>query len=458
MAPKKLSRNLCAFSTEPIISREKFSCQENEEDLQEIRSAYKIVPDKNGRRKKMQVEERLMRYITVKTPCDENVECVPTTKCQFDLAEILVRELKELGIEDARLDAHCFVYGTLKATEGYENRKKIGFIAHMDTVSEFCEGEITPVRIENYDGEDVKLKECGRVISTEDFPHLKEWKGRTLITSDGRTILGVDDKAGIAEIMEMLRIIIEEEIPHGQISVAFTPDEECGAGAAYFDFDAFDADVAYTLDGDGEGEIQYQNFNACEAKFTVEGKSVHPGSAKNVMINAVLLAAEINQMLPKYETPRYTEGYEGFYHLLTIHGDESHAVMEYIVRDHDETSFRARKETLRHIEKSMNEIWGEGTVSLELKDEYKNMECIVKDHFYLIEHAKKACELAGAVPVICPIRGGTDGCKLSFKGLPCPNLGTGGHGYHGPLEHVSVEGMEKAVQIIVELVKIFAEK
>ena len=225
----------------------------------------------------MQVEERLMRYITVKTPCDENVECVPTTKCQFDLAEILVRELKELGIEDARLDAHCFVYGTLKATEGYENRKKIGFIAHMDTVSEFCEGEITPVRLENYNGEDIKLKECGRVISTEDFPHLKEWKGRTLITSDGRTILGVDDKAGIAEIMEMLRIVIEEKIPHGQISVAFTPDEECGFGAAYFDLDAFDADVAYTLDGDGEGEIQYQNFNACEARFSVEGKSVHPG-------------------------------------------------------------------------------------------------------------------------------------------------------------------------------------
>ena len=203
----------------------------------------------------MQVEERLMRYIAVKTPCDENADCVPTTTCQFELAKILVEELKELGIEDAKVDDHCFVYGTLKATSGYENRKKIGFIAHMDTVSEFCEGEITPVRIENYDGEDVKLKECGRVISTEDFPHLKEWKGRTLITSDGHTILGVDDKAGIAEIMEMLRIIIEEEIPHGQISVAFTPDEECGAGAAYFDFDAFDAEVAYTLDGDGEGEI-----------------------------------------------------------------------------------------------------------------------------------------------------------------------------------------------------------
>ena len=271
-------------------------------------------------------------------------------------------------------------------------------------------------------------------------------------------ILGVDDKAGIAEIMQLLEILITEKIPHGQISVAFTPDEECGSGAAHFDFDTFDAEVAYTLDGDGEGEIQYQNFNACEAKFEINGKNVHPGSAKDVMINAVLIAADINNMLPRFEIPRHTEHYEGFYHLLSIHGDEGHAVSEYIIRDHDSASFEARCNTLRHIEKILNELWGEGTVTLTLTDEYQNMECIIKDHMYLIDYAREACAKANVPEDISPIRGGTDGCKLSFKGLPCPNLGTGGHGYHGPLEHVTIEGMEAAVRVIVELVKIFANE
>ena len=223
-------------------------------------------------------------------------------------------------------------------------------------------------------------------------------------------------------------------------------------------FDTFDAEVAYTLDGDGEGEIQYQNFNACEAKFEINGKNVHPGSAKDVMINAVLIAADINNMLPRFEIPRHTEQYEGFYHLLSIHGDEGHAVSEYIIRDHDSASFEARCNTLRHIEKILNELWGEGTVTLTLTDEYQNMECIIKDHMYLIDYAREACAKANVPEDISPIRGGTDGCKLSFKGLPCPNLGTGGHGYHGPLEHVTIEGMEAAVRVIVELVKIFANE
>ncbi|MEY8508394.1 peptidase T [Lachnospiraceae bacterium 42-17] len=405
----------------------------------------------------MKVEERLLKYVAVKTPCDEEKETVPTTNCQFALAKMLVEELRELGVSDAELDEKCFVYGIIPATEGYEDKKKIGFIAHMDTVSEFCEGEITPVCTPDYNGEDLVLGTSGRVLSTKDFPHLKECKGRTLITSDGNTILGVDDKAGIAEIMQMIEILRDEKIPHGQISVAFTPDEECGSGAAHFDLEKFDAEVAYTLDGDGEGEIQYQNFNACEAKFEIQGKNVHPGSAKDVMINAVLIAADINNMLPRYEIPRCTEGYEGFYHLLSIHGDEGHAVSEYIIRDHDAGSFEARRSTLRHIEKSLNEIWGEGTVTLTLKDEYRNMEGIVKEHMYLIENARKACKNAGVPEDISPIRGGTDGCKLSFRGLPCPNLGTGGHGYHGPLEHATVEGMEAAVRVVVELVKIFAD-
>ena len=406
----------------------------------------------------MEVEERLLKYISIKTPCDENSDKVPTTSCQFNLAKILADELKDLGLTKVILDDKCFVYGILPATPGYETRKTLGFIAHMDTVQEFCEGEIHPVCTPDYNGEDLVLGDSGRILTTKDFPHLKALKGRTLITSDGNTILGVDDKAGIAEIMQLLEILQTEQIPHGQISVAFTPDEECGSGAAHFDFEAFDAEVAYTMDGDGEGEIQYQNFNACEAKFEINGKNVHPGSAKNVMINAVLIAADINNMLPRYEIPRYTEEYEGFYHLLSIHGDEGYAIAEYIIRDHDTDSFEARKNTLRHIEKTLNELWGAGTVALTLTDEYKNMECIIKEHMYLIDYARQACANANVPEDISPIRGGTDGCKLSFKGLPCPNLGTGGHGYHGPLEHVTIEGMEAAVRVIVELVKIFANE
>lgn len=406
----------------------------------------------------MEVKERLLKYISIKTPCDENSDKVPTTSCQFNLAKILADELKDLGLTKVILDDKCFVYGILPATPGYETRKKLGFIAHMDTVQEFCEGEIHPVCTPDYNGEDLVLGDSGRILTTKDFPHLKALKGRTLITSDGNTILGVDDKAGIAEIMQLLEILQTEQIPHGQISVAFTPDEECGSGAAHFDFEAFDAEVAYTMDGDGEGEIQYQNFNACEAKFEINGKNVHPGSAKNVMINAVLIAADINNMLPRYEIPRYTEEYEGFYHLLSIHGNEGYAIAEYIIRDHDTDSFEARKNTLRHIEKTLNELWGAGTVALTLTDEYKNMECIIKEHMYLIDYARQACANANVPEDISPIRGGTDGCKLSFKGLPCPNLGTGGHGYHGPLEHVTIEGMEAAVRVIVELVKIFANE
>ena len=406
----------------------------------------------------MEVEERLLKYISIKTPCDENSDKVPTTSCQFNLAKILADELKDLGLTKVILDDKCFGYGIRPATPGYETRKKLGFIAHMDTVQEFCEGEIHPVCTPDYNGEDLVLGDSGRILTTKDFPHLKALKGRTLITSDGNTILGVDDKAGIAEIMQLLEILQTEQIPHGQISVAFTPDEECGSGAAHFDFEAFDAEVAYTMDGDGEGEIQYQNFNACEAKFEINGKNVHPGSAKNVMINAVLIAADINNMLPRYEIPRYTEEYEGFYHLLSIHGDEGYAIAEYIIRDHDTDSFEARKNTLRHIEKTLNELWGAGTVALTLTDEYKNMECIIKEHMYLIDYARQACANANVPEDISPIRGGTDGCKLSFKGLPCPNLGTGGHGYHGPLEHVTIEGMEAAVRVIVELVKIFANE
>lgn len=405
----------------------------------------------------MRAYERLLNYVVVRTPSVENSETVPSSKCQFDLAKILVEELKELGLTDAHDDGNCYVYASLPATPGYEDKVKLGFIAHMDTVSDFCDHDIVPVLTENYNGEDLCLGNSGRTLTVKDFPHLPELKGRTLITSDGTTVLGVDDKAGIAEIMTMLERVINENIPHGKICVAFTPDEEIGTGASHFNVEEFGADYGYTLDGDGEGEIQFENFNACKANFEITGFNVHPGSSKDTMINASLVAMEINSMLPGCETPRGTEGYEGFYHLMSMDGEVASAHLHYIVRDHNDEFFEARKNTLRLIEKDMNQKWGEGTVKLEFVEQYKNMACIIKDCMHLIDNAKLACENAGVEPNVLPIRGGTDGCQLSFKGLPCPNLGTGGHGYHGPYEHATIEGMDKAADVVVELVKLYAK-
>lgn len=404
----------------------------------------------------MKAYERLLKYVTVRTPSDENSETVPSSKCQFDLAELLEEEMNSLGLTDVHTDSQCYLYGRIPASPGYEDKTAIGFIAHMDTVSDFCDHEIRPVITENYDGGDLVLGESGRVLSTDTFSHLKELKGRTLITSDGTTILGADDKAGIAEILTMAERLRDENIPHGPISVAFTPDEEIGTGAAHFNVEDFGAEYGYTLDGDTEGEIQYENFNACKARFDIKGFNVHPGSGKDTMINASLLAMEINSLLPGMETPRGTEDYEGFYHLTSMSGECGEAQLNYIVRDHDKNFFEARKNTLRLIEKNMNEKWGEGTVTLTLTDQYKNMAEIIDGCMHLIDNAKTACERAGVAPITMPIRGGTDGCQLSFKGLPCPNLGTGGHAYHGPYEHITVEGMDKSVDIIIELVKLYA--
>lgn len=405
----------------------------------------------------MRAYERLLDYVVVRTPSDEGNEAhTPSSPEQFELARMLVEELRGLGVTDVRLSDDCFVYAKVPATPGLEDRPKLGLIAHMDTVSQFCDHEIRPQLTPDYDGGDLPLFQSGRTLAVRDFPHLPTLKGRTLITSDGTTILGADDKAGIAEIMTALETLLAEGIAHGPLRIAFTPDEEIGCGVHSFDVEGFDADVAYTLDGDTEGEIQYQNFNACEASFEVTGVSVHPGSAKDVMVNAVLLACQINGMLPAFETPRHTEGYEGFYHLLQINGDEAHASLSYIVRDHDAGSFEARKQTLRHIEKLMNEEWGEGTVTLTIKDEYKNMASVIDGCVYMIDNAKLAAERAGVKPDVSPIRGGTDGCQLSYRGLPCPNLGTGGHGYHGPYEHITVEGMDAATRMAVELVRVFA--
>lgn len=401
--------------------------------------------------------ERLLKYVVVRTPSDETSETVPSSQCQFDLARMLETELKELGLSDVCLDDQCYLYGKLPATEGFEDKPAIGFIAHMDTVADFCDHDIKPVITENYNGEDLALGTSGLTLSTETFPHLKDLKGRTLITSDGTTVLGADDKAGIAEILTVIEQLQEENIPHGPICVAFTPDEEIGTGASHFDVARFGADYAYTLDGDTEGEIQFENFNACKACFDITGVSVHPGSSKDTMINASLVAMEINSLLPGMETPRGTEDYEGFYHLVSMSGDCSKAQLNYIVRDHDKYFFEARKRTLALIEKNLNEKWGEGTVKLTLTDQYKNMAEIIAGCMHLIDNAKQACENAGIEALILPIRGGTDGCQLSFKGLPCPNLGTGGHAYHGPYEHITVEGMDKAVAMVIELVKLYTK-
>ena len=401
--------------------------------------------------------ERLLKYISIRTPSDEASTTVPSSTCQFELAWHLHRELFTMGITDVKVDTKCYLYAHIPPTPGYEDRPVLGFIAHLDTVSDFCDHKIIAEIHEDYNGKELPLGTSGRVLSPDMFPHLKDLEGRTLITSDGTTILGADDKAGIAEIMTVAERLLTEDIPHGPVSIAFTPDEEIGMGAAHFDLEEFGADFAYTLDGDTEGEIQYENFNAAKAEFQIRGVNVHPGSSKDVMVNAAFVAMEINSLLPAGETPRDTDGYEGFYHLTDMKGDVGEAVLRYIIRDHSAEKFEQRKETLRSIEKQMNAKWGRGTVTLTLTDQYRNMAEIISGCMHLIENAEKACRRAGVEPLILPIRGGTDGAQLSFKGLPCPNLGTGGHEYHGPYEHITAEGMEAACEVALELVKIYAE-
>ena len=405
----------------------------------------------------MKAYERLLKYVVVPTASNEASETVPTTECQFDLAKQLVEEMKEIGIADARVDEMCYVYGTIPATEGYEEKTAIGFIAHMDTVSDFAEHQVKPVLHENYNGEELELGTSGRKLDVKLFKHLPEMKGRTLITSDGTTILGADDKAGVAEIMTLAETLIKENIPHGKICIAFTPDEEVGCGADHFDVEGFGAEFAYTVDGGKEGEIEYENFNASSAKVKVYGFNIHPGSAKDAMINAALVAMEFDNSLPKNETPRDTDGYEGFYHLCGMSGTVEKAEMEYIIRDHDAEKFAQREETMRAIEKQLNEKYGEGTVELTIKESYRNMAEVIRSNYHLIENAMEAARRAGVAPEVVPIRGGTDGSRLSFMGLPCPNLGTGGFAFHGPYEHITVEGMEIAVKTLIEIVKIYAE-
>ncbi|ACX74522.1 peptidase T [Fibrobacter succinogenes subsp. succinogenes S85] len=407
----------------------------------------------------MKVQDRFLKYVSFTTTSDENSESCPSTKQQLELAKFLTEELEQIGLSQVKMDENGYVYGLLPATEGRESDTPIGFISHMDTSPDFSGVNPKPQIIEDYDGEDVLLKGSGAVLKVEDFPTLKWLKGRTLITTDGTTLLGADDKAGIAEIVTAMEELIEidrhaesrgyENLSgHGDIWVCFTPDEEIGRGADRLDLSYFTAKYAYTVDGGYEGDIAYENFNAASATFKIHGKGVHPGEAKGIMKNASLMAAEIAMALPENETPATTEGREGFYHLTDMQGDVTEATLNYIVRDHDQTRFEERQEFLREIAKKFNEKFGEGSIELELKHSYSNMLQIIEKTPEVLERARTAIAAENITPVSDPVRGGTDGAKLSFMGLPCPNLGTGGYGYHGPFEHVTVEGMETVVRII----------
>lgn len=396
----------------------------------------------------MKVQDRLLKYVAYWTTSDESGSVIPSSEREFALGRELKQELEDLGLSRVILTDHCYVYGLLPATSGMEDRKAIGFIAHMDTAPDYSGENVKPQIIENYDGSDILLKGSNTYLKVSDFPTLETLTGRTLITTDGTTLLGADDKAGIAEIMTALEQIITEGTPHGDIWIGFTPDEEIGAGADLFDLDYFKADFAYTVDGDYEGEVAYENFNAASADFIIHGVNVHPGEAKDIMVNAALLATEIVSRLPKAETPAHTEGREGFYHLTDMSGDVAFAKLSFIVRDHDKDIFESRLNLLRTIEVEMNQEYGAGTVELTITHSYENMLSVVEQHMDVIERAQNAIRESGLEPISRPVRGGTDGARLSFMGLPCPNLGTGGYGFHGPYEHISVEGMETAVRII----------
>ncbi len=401
----------------------------------------------------MKAFERLLKYVAVDTPSDPESGKNPSSECQFDLANMLVEELKQLGVENAEVDEKCYVYGFIPATEGYEDCKRLGFIAHMDTAPDFNGCGVNPQIVENYDGNDVPLGSSGRVLKVKDFPELVNLKGRTLITTDGTSLLGADDKAGIAEIMTLVERILKENIPHGKICIGFTPDEEVGAGADNFDVERFGADIAYTVDGGMEGEIEYENFNAAGAKVVFHGNNVHPGMAKDIMVNSQLVAMEFAASLPADETPAATDGYEGFFHLTNMEGNVESTTLNYIIREHSKEIYEARKALMSKNVELLNEKYGAGTVELELKDQYFNMKEMIEPHMYLIDNAKEAAMQVGVTPKVVPVRGGTDGARLSFMGLPCPNIGTGGFGFHGPYEHITAEGMELCVEMMLKIME-----
>lgn len=396
----------------------------------------------------MDLKERFLKYISVYTTSDESSHTCPSTDRQLDLARILADELESFGISDVSLE-DGYVYAHIPASEEFSDFAPVAFISHMDTAPDFNGKDVHPQIIENYDGSDVKLEGSGDVLRVSDFPDLKSLTGRTLITTDGTSLLGADDKAGVAEIMTAVQQLLSSGRPHADIYVVFTPDEEIGRGSDRFSFEKCRAEYGFTVDGDYEGEVAYENFNAASAKVTIRGKNVHPGEAKNIMKNAASIACEFQSLLPQAETPEHTEKREGFYHLTDMSGTCEFATLSYIIRDHDSASFEERKKFLQSTASYLNSRYGEGTVSVEIRDQYRNMLEVMLKHPEIIGVAGQAITNAGFKDVVSrPVRGGTDGAMLSFKGLPCPNLGTGGYGFHGPYEHCTLEGMEKVVQII----------
>ncbi|MBE5874049.1 MAG: peptidase T [Lachnospiraceae bacterium] len=402
--------------------------------------------------------ERFLRYIKIDTQSDEASVTSPSTLKQHELASLLAAELVEMGALDVIYDReHCYVYASIPASDGYEEKKVLGFIAHMDTSPAVSGKDVKPNIIKNFDGKDIILNEADNIVlKISEFPEIIEFKSKDLIVTDGTTLLGADDKAGIAEIMAMAEYLLaHKECKHGEIRIAFTPDEEIGCGVDYFDTELFGAAFAYTVDGGALGELEYENFNAARAKVTINGRNVHPGYAKNKMINALLVAKEFESLLPEYEKPMFTEGYEGFYHLDAMEGNVEQVTMDYIIRDHNRNIFENRKKLFWECGMRLNQKYGEGTVCIELKDSYYNMMEIMKDNMHLIENAKKAMKELNIKPLIAPVRGGTDGARLSFMGIPCPNLCTGGANYHSRFEYACVQDMEKVTTLLIRLTEIY---
>ncbi len=405
----------------------------------------------------MSVTNRLMKYCMIDTQSDPTSGLHPSSEKQFNLAHVLVEELKELGIEDAYVDEHCYVYGHLDGNTEKEV-KAIGFIAHMDTAPDFSGTNVKPRIIENFDGTDIQLNP-DVITKMSDFPYMKTLVGKTLMVTDGNTLLGADDKAGIASIMEALSYWKENpDVKHGPISIAFTPDEEIGEGPMFFNYEEFNASFAYTMDGDAVHIMSDETFNAASAVVDVKGFSIHPGEAKNKMINAASIATEFQSMLPKEQTPEHTEGKEGFIHLHSMQGNTEEAKLEYIIRDHDETKLVQKEELLKATAQFLNQKYGNDTVKLSLKRQYRNMKVILDDHPEVSSTAWKALKEIGCNPVSVPIRGGTDGAELSFNGLPCPNLGNGGGNFHGRYEYCVIEELELAVQLICKIAEIVAQE
>ncbi len=401
----------------------------------------------------MNAVERFLKYVSFSTGSDPKSESRPSTSCQLVLLRELVSELSEIGVVNARLGKESNVYGEIPASPGCDNEPCIGLIAHVDTSSAISGENVKPYIVKNYDGGEIKLGDSGYVMNPDEFPTLKDYVGQDLIVTDGTTLLGADDKAGVAEIMAAAERIISENIPHGKIVIAFTPDEEIGSGADGFDIEGFGADFAYTIDGGKLGELEMECFNAASAIVDVKGFSIHPGDAKNKMVNAARIATEFASLMPLSDTPEHTEGYEGFFHLCEIKGNEESAQLEYIIRDFDADKLQWRKEFMIKAADMLNVRYGEGTVNLTISDSYRNMYEMVSPHPEIIDRAKAAFAENGVEVIMTPIRGGTDGARLSWEGLPCPNLSTGGHNFHGRFEYIPVQSLEKMTDVIISLVR-----